>query len=179
MEQYTRDKLVADNQRLVYYLYEKLAKNPFVIQYKDDLVSEGMVGLVKAANKFDPTRGTRFCTYASRCIENEMLMFIRRMGKQVCREVSLYEPVGQDDEGREITYADVLADDGINPEDCVFAVAVDNFMSKQKEIDREIVDALRQGYKQSEVAEMFGLRQPTVSRRVRRLKAKFKNENPM
>lgn len=72
-----RDKLVTDNLRLVYYLYEKLTKNKLTRQYKDDIISEGMVGLVKAAKTFDDKRKIKFGTYASRCITNEMLMFIR------------------------------------------------------------------------------------------------------
>ena len=72
MTQFDRDKLVTDNLRLVYYLYEKLTKNPLTENYKDDIISEGMVGLVKAANTFDNGRGIKFGTYASRCITNEM-----------------------------------------------------------------------------------------------------------
>lgn len=173
-----RDKLVTDNLRLVYYLYEKLTKNKLTRQYKDDIISEGMVGLVKAAKTFDDKRKIKFGTYASRCITNEMLMFIRRMNKQLPHEVSLYTPIGKDADGHTLCYADVLADESDAPESCILTAAVDKFLAKQSEIDREIVNAMRQGYKQKEVADIVGLRQPTVSRRLRKLRLKFRKEFP-
>lgn len=170
MEQYNRDKLVEENQRLVYYLYEKLKRTPFVIQNKDDIISEGMVGLVKAANNFDHTRGIRFSTFAARCINNEMLMFIRRVGRQTTNEVSLFAPVGHDEDGSEITYADILSDENDRPEQSIAEYAIEIYMEGQSEIDREIISALRQGYKQKEIAALVGLKQPTVSRHLRRLR---------
>ena len=176
MTQFDRDKLVTDNLRLVYYLYEKLTKNPLTENYKDDIISEGMVGLVKAANTFDDGRGIKFGTYASRCITNEMLMFIRRMNKQLPHEVSLYVPIDKNANGHVLCYADILSNEDSIPESCIYAAAVDSFMAKQSETDREIMDALRQGYKQKEIAEIVGIRQPTVSRRIRKLRLKFRKE---
>lgn len=178
MRQSDRDKLVTDNLRLVYYLYEKLRKTPLVMQNKDDLIAEGTVGLIKAANKFDPTKRVRFSTYASRCINNEMFMFLRKLNKQEANEVSLYKAVSRDTDGSVLTYADILPADS-DTDTCVVAIAVDGFMSKQKDIDSEIMDALRQGYTQKEIATMVGLKQPTVSRRIRKLKNKFRKENPV
>lgn len=178
MTQYDRDMLVTDNMRLVYYLYEKLTKNPLTEKYKDDIVSEGMVGLVKAAKTFDDSHGIKFGTYASRCITNEMLMFIRRMNKQLPHEVSLYAPIEKDDDGHALCYADILSDEDSIPESCIYTAVVDTFLAKQSEMDREIINALRQGYKQKEIAEIVGIKQPTVSRRIRKLRLKFRKEYP-
>ena len=68
MQQLDRESLVIDNQRLVYHMYDKLSKNQITINHKEDIISEGMVGLVKAANKFDPDKGVKFSTFASSCI---------------------------------------------------------------------------------------------------------------
>ena len=176
MTQYDRDKLVTDNLRLVYYLYEKLTKNPLTEKYKDDIVSEGTVGLVKAAKSFDPTRKVKFSTYASRCITNEMLMFIRRLNKQIPHEVSLYAPIDKDDDGHTLRYADILSDDENDPESSIYDTVVEAFLAKQNDIDREILEALRQGYKQKEIAEIVGIRQPTISRRMKKLRLRFRKE---
>ena len=74
MTQFDRDKLTTENVRLVYYLYEKLTKNAMTEKYKDDIISEGMVGLVKAAKNFEPARKIKFSTYASRCMPTSCLM---------------------------------------------------------------------------------------------------------
>ena len=178
MRQYDRDKLVTDNLRLVYHLFNKLKQTAIVVDNKEDIISEGTVGLVKAANTYDPTKGVRFSTYASRCINNEMLMYIRRINKRTANEVSLYKVVARDEEGNNISYADILPTD-TNTEDCIAEVAMDDFMAQQKDIDREIVAALRQGHTQKEVAAMVGLQQPTVSRRICKLKKKFRKEYPL
>ena len=82
MEQLERDRLITDNVKLVYYIYEKLSKNKITLRYKDDIVSEGMIGLIKAARNFDETKGCKFATFAARCIQNEMLMFLRSLNKR-------------------------------------------------------------------------------------------------
>lgn len=84
-----REKLITDNLRLVYFCYNKLQTNALTVRYKDDLISEGMLGLVKAANSFEPNRKTKFATYAIMCIRNQMLMFIRKLNKFAPYEVSL------------------------------------------------------------------------------------------
>ena len=111
MEQSKRDRLILDNQRLVYYLYEQLSKTDIVKNNKDDIVSEGMLGLIKAADTFDETKGFQFCTYAGLCIRNAMLMYIRKLNKHWHKEVSLYTPIGEDNEGNRICDADVIQSD--------------------------------------------------------------------
>ena len=166
-----RDKLVTDNLRLVYYLYEKLTKNKLTRQYKDDIISEGMVGLVKAAKTFDDKRKIKFGTYASRCITNEMLMFIRRMNKQLPHEVSLYDPIGRDEDGLLIFYMDILSTDeeSVREQDRIID-AVRNLPKR----DREIIDAVMSGFKQKEIAAMMGVKQSTISRRISRIKKELK-----
>ena len=98
MQQLDRESLVLDNQRLVYHMFDKLSKNQITITHKEDIISEGMVGLVKAANKFDPDKGVKFSTFAGSCIRNEMLMYLRKLNRQVPYEVSLNEPIGYDED---------------------------------------------------------------------------------
>ena len=173
MTQFDRDKLVTDNLRLVYYLYEKLTKNPLTENYKDDIISEGMVGLVKAANTFDNGRGIKFGTYASRCITNEMLMFIRRMNKQLPHEVSLYDPIDKDENGQLVFYMDILStdDESVREQDRI----VDAVKTLPKR-DREIIDAVICGYKQKEIAAMMDVKQSTISRRIGRIKKELKRK---
>lgn len=76
-----RDKLITDNMRLVYHMYGKIGDGPIKENYKEDIISEGMLGLCKAADTFDESRGVRFSTYAAMCIRNAMLMFIRKTKK--------------------------------------------------------------------------------------------------
>ena len=73
----------------------------------DDLISIGTIGLIKAITSFDPQKAARLSTYAARCIENEILMFLRSKRRR-SREVSLYEPIGTDKEGNEINLLDVI-----------------------------------------------------------------------
>ena len=82
-----RNNLVEANMRLVYYTYEKLYKNSFVVNNKDDLISEGFLGLIKAANSYKGR--TKFSTYASTCIRNSMLMYIRSNKKHEENTISL------------------------------------------------------------------------------------------
>ncbi len=102
--------LVTDNMRLVYYLANKLGETGFVKNNFEDLISEGMVGLVKAAKAFDPSKGVKFATFASRCVTNEMLMYIRRNKKHE-ENVLLSAAIGRDSEGNELLLSDILADE--------------------------------------------------------------------
>ena len=102
-----RTVLVERNLRLVAHIVKKFDNTG---EETDDLISIGTVGLIKAISTFDPSKGTRLATYAARCIENEILMHLRST-KRVRGEVSLYDPIGVDREGNEITLIDVLGSD--------------------------------------------------------------------
>ncbi|MBY6277506.1 MAG: RNA polymerase sporulation sigma factor SigK, partial [Symbiobacterium thermophilum] len=102
-----RAVLIERNLRLVAHIVKKFDNTGEDV---DDLISIGTVGLIKAIGTFKPERGTRLATYAARCIENEILMHLRSL-KRVRGEVSLYDPIGVDREGNEITLIDVLGSD--------------------------------------------------------------------
>lgn len=96
--------LIEHNMRLVAHVIKKYA---FTEKEPDDLLSIGTIGLIKAVNTFDVSRGNRLSSYAAKCIDNEILMLLRAEKKQN-REVSLYEPIGVDKEGNEINLLDIL-----------------------------------------------------------------------
>ena len=102
-----RNILVEHNLRLVAHITKKFESSNEEV---DDLISIGTMGLIKAINTFNPDKGTRLATYAARCIENEILMHLRSR-KKYRGEVSLYDPIGVDKEGNEITLSDVLGTD--------------------------------------------------------------------
>lgn len=99
-----RNLLVEHNLRLVAHIVKKY--NTFE-RDMEDLISTGTIGLIKAINTYDTSKGNKLGTYASRCIENELLMLLRQERKS-SREVSLYEPIGSDKEGNEINLMDIM-----------------------------------------------------------------------
>lgn len=176
MEKYIRDKLILDNQRLVYHTYEKLSKTDLVLKNKADLISEGMIGLIKAADSFDETKGCKFSTYAASCIRNAMLMYIRKVNKYWQKEVSIFSPIGTDEDGGQVCYADVLCDENADVEQQSKSVLLQSKIESLPYQDREIMQAVISGYKQKEIAAMLGLGQPTVSRRIKSIERKMKKE---
>lgn len=156
MEQSKRDKLILDNQRLAYYLYEQLSKTDIVKSNKDDIVSEGMLGLIKAADTFDESKGNRFSTFAGLCIRNQMLMYIRKLNKNWHKEVSLYTPIGEDNEGNQLCYADVIQGDVKEFGEGNNRILLKESIDKLPEKDKEIMLAVITGYKQREIAAMMG-----------------------
>lgn len=103
-----RNILVEYNLRLVAHIVKKY--NNFE-RDTDDLISIGTIGLIKAINTYDIKKGNRLVTYASRCIENELLMMLRQERK-FSKELSLYEPIGTDKEGNEINLLDIVEHEG-------------------------------------------------------------------
>ena len=103
-----RDKLIENNLWLVSRVVRK-----YVSQYedRDDLMSIGSIGLMKAIKTYDPDHGTKLSTYAARCIENEVFMYLRRSRSSKFREVSLYAPIFIDQAGHEVSMFDILAAD--------------------------------------------------------------------
>ncbi len=98
-----RNRLIEHNLRLVAHVVKKYSNT---VYEPDDLISIGTIGLIKAVDSFNQGKGIRLATYASRCIENELLMLIRSSKKQ-SREVSLYDPIGSDKEGNTIQLLDI------------------------------------------------------------------------
>ena len=108
-----REKLIIHNLRLVSHIvrkYYSTAKN------QEDLVSLGTIGLIKAVDSFDPVHGTRFATYAARCIQNEILMHFRQQRK-LQNEVSISETIDTDRDGNALTYEDIISTDDNMAED--------------------------------------------------------------
>ena len=99
-----KDVLIERNLRLVAHIAKKYQNTE---EELDDLISIGTIGLIKAINSYDTTKGSRLGTYAARCIDNELLMMLRGK-KKVSREISIYEPIGVDREGNEINLLDVI-----------------------------------------------------------------------
>lgn len=102
-----RNQLIEHNLRLVAHLvrkYEGTGEDP------DDLISIGTIGLIKAVENYHPNRGTKLATFAARCVENEILMYLRS-NKKHRRDTSLHDPIGTDKEGNEMTLADLLGSD--------------------------------------------------------------------
>ncbi len=176
-----RSRLIECNLRLVAYLVKKYIANDRNV---DDLISVGTIGLIKAIDTYDANKGVRLATYASRCIDNELLMMIRSDKKQG-REVYLYEPIGMDDgEGNHIRLLDVLE---TNDEDVADRMEkeenlgrlngyLDRFLTKR---EREII-VLRYGLlghqeiTQREIAKKFAISRSYVSRIEKKALAKLR-----
>ncbi len=164
-----KQTLIERNLRLVVYIARKFENTGVNIE---DLISIGTIGLIKAVNTFDTTKKIKLATYASRCIENEILMYLRRS----CRlklEVSLDEPLNIDWDGNELLLSDILGTDG----DLVYrgiedevdkqllALAMRKLTPREKQI-MELRFGLRgtHEYTQKQVADMLGISQSYISR---------------
>ncbi len=99
-----RNRLIEHNLRLVAHIVKKFENTG---EDNEDLISIGTIGLIKAIESYSPEKGTKLATYAARCIENEILMYLRSL-KKTKKDVSLQDPIGQDREGNEISLMDVL-----------------------------------------------------------------------
>lgn len=99
-----RQMLIEHNLRLVAHIVKKYQN---VDENMEDLISIGTIGLIKAVETYDASKGSRLATYAARCIDNELLMMLRAR-KKISREVSIYEPIGTDREGNEINLLDII-----------------------------------------------------------------------
>lgn len=164
-----RKKLITHNLRLVVYIAKKFESTGIGIE---DLVSIGTIGLIKAVNTFCPTKNIKLATYASRCIENEILMFLRK-SSQYRNDLSIDEPLNVDYDGNELLLSDVLGteEDVVNKgiesetEREILRGAVSELCEREREI-MEMRFGLIDGKEktQKEVAEIIGISQSYISR---------------
>ena len=176
-----RATLIERNLRLVVYISRKFENTGISIE---DLISIGAIGLIKAVNSFDPDKNIKLATYASRCIENEILMVLRKSNR-LKSEVSFDEPLNTDWDGNELLLSDIL---GTEPD--LVSKELDADVEKQmlhtaidKLNDREkYIVGLRYGlgadkeHTQKEVADMMGISQSYISRLEKRIIGKLREE---
>lgn len=132
-----RNILVEYNLRLVAHIVKKYQTGN---RSTEDLISIGTIGLIKAINTYDTDKGSKLVTYASRCIENELLMRLRQERKEA-REISLYEPIGTDREGNEISLMDVIR---IDEENVLLNVITSESLRNINELFTEVLDEREQ-----------------------------------
>lgn len=164
-----REKLISHNMRLVAHIVKKYNGSAET----DDLISVGSIGLIKAVNTFDKSKGTQLATFAARCIENEILMLLRA-NKKHRNDISLSDPVGADKDGNELTLIDLLCDhDDVVFEKVDKEIEIDKFLKFIKGVltEREYtVLCLRFGlkggcnYAQREVANFLKISRSYISR---------------
>ena len=162
--------LIERNLRLVAHIAKKYNSSS---SEQEDIISIGMIGLIKAINSYKGNKGVRLGTYAARCIENEILMYFRAT-KKLQQEVSLNETIGQDKEGNVITFIDIIENDNISIEEQLdLKMKVKKLYEKISNVlkDREkTIIELRFGLTgkepktQIEVAKMLGISRSYVSR---------------
>lgn len=178
-----KSKLVEHNLRLVVYIAKKFDNTGIGVE---DLISIGTIGLIKAIHTFNPGKNIKLATYASRCIENEILMFLRRNNKTKM-EVSIDEPLNVDWDGNELLLSDILGTE----EDVIYR-DIENEVDKEllnkaltKLSSRErIIIQLRFGLgtkdgvekTQKEVADMLGISQSYISRLEKKIMKRLKKE---
>lgn len=176
-----RQALIEHNLRLVVYIARKFENTGVGIE---DLVSIGTIGLIKAVNTFDPSKNIKLATYASRCIENEILMYLRRSSR-LRQEVSFDEPLNTDWDGNELLLSDVL---GTEPDLVSRGIETDTERNMLRQAlhtlparERRIM-ALRYGLcgrpemTQREVADMLGISQSYISRLEKRIILRLRGE---
>ncbi|SHE55105.1 RNA polymerase, sigma 29 subunit, SigE [Caloramator proteoclasticus DSM 10124] len=176
-----KNVLIERNLRLVVYIARKFENTGVGVE---DLVSIGTIGLIKAVNTFDPVKKIKLATYASRCIENEILMYLRR-NSRIKAEVSFDEPLNVDWDGNELLLSDILGTDS----DMIFNYIEDdvekqllrNAMGKLTKREQQIV-SLRFGLSgggektQKEVADILGISQSYISRLEKRIIKRLRKE---
>lgn len=176
-----KEELITHNLRLVVYISKKFDS---VSTNIEDLISIGTIGLIKAVNTFRPDKNIKLATYASRCIENEILMYLRKISSRKT-EISIDEPLNTDWDGNELLLSDVLGSDGdeisikIEQED--ERKLVSSFVKGLIPRERQIME-MRFGmgghkeHTQKEVADSLGISQSYISRLEKRIIKKLKKQ---
>ena len=176
-----RDQLVRHNLRLVAHVCKKYYA---ATSNQDDLISIGTIGLIKAVNTFEPTKNIKLATYASRCIENEILMYLRKSSNRR-QDASIDEPLNTDNDGNELLLMDVLTSDqpqvGEDLERSAEHAALHRAVARLTPRERRIME-LRFGlnreteHTQKEVADQLGISQSYISRLEKRIIRRLRRE---
>lgn len=176
-----REPLITHNLRLVVYIAKKFDCSGVCVE---DLISIGSIGLIKAVKTFSPSKNIKLATYASRCIENEILMYLRKTS-QIKNETSIDEPLNIDKNGNELLFCDILGSDKdlvtSKLEQEVEFDLVRNAVASLSERDKLIME-LRFGlsdkkeHTQKEVADLMGISQSYISRLEKRIIEKLKKD---
>lgn len=180
-EESIRSILIERNLRLVVYIARKFENTGVGVE---DLISVGTIGLIKAVNTFNPEKNIKLATYASRCIENEILMYLRKNNK-IKAEISFYEPLNIDWDGNELLLSDILGtendivynliEDEVDKE--LLLVAMENLTDREKEIVKLRFGLYgRKEKTQKEVADMLGISQSYISRLEKKIIKRLRKE---
>ena len=176
-----RERLITHNLRLVVYISKKFESTGIGVE---DLVSIGTIGLIKAVNTFDPDKNIKLATYASRCIENEILMYLRKTSQQR-NEISIDEPLNIDWDGNELLLSDVLGTDAdevgsrleSETEKRLLIEAVEKLGGRERFIMQMRFGLLGgREMTQKEVADVIGISQSYISRLEKRILRDLKKE---
>ncbi len=176
-----RDLLITHNLRLVVYIAKKFESTGIGIE---DLISIGTIGLIKAVNTFSPDKNIKLATYASRCIENEILMFLRK-SNQYKTDISIEEPLNIDWDGNELLLSDVLGTEGDTVNENIENEAEKKLLldsiAKLSPRERFIMEkrfGLIDGKEltQKEVADLIGISQSYISRLEKRIIKRLRKE---
>ena len=176
-----REKLIEHNLRLVAHIVKKYQNQT---DDKEDLISIGTIGLIKAIDSFSPDKGTKLATYAARCIDNEILMLFRST-KKMRNDVSLYDPIGYDIEGNEICLIDVVKDENKDLNDIIIQqLAFEKIEKNLKSLTQRERDIIVRRFglenheeeTQQEIAKSYGISRSYVSRIEKRALMKLSRE---
>ncbi len=176
-----REMLITHNLRLVVYIAKKFESPAVSVE---DLISIGTIGLIKAVNTFCPSRNIKLATYASRCIENEILMYLRKTAQQK-NEISIDEPLNVDYDGNELLISDILGSDNdvVNArieqesEQLQLMRAVNRLSERELSI-MEMRFGLngKKPHTQKQVADLLGISQSYISRLEKKIISRLKND---
>ena len=176
-----KTQLIERNLRLVVYTAQKFENTKINME---DLISVGTIGLIKAVSSFRGDKNIKLATYASRCIENEILMYLRKTGKEK-REVSLEEPLSSDSEGNELSIADILGTESdivsknvdSDEEKSLLRLALSELPEREQQImDMRYGLTNKKEMTQKEVADELEISQSYISRLEKKIMSKLKKE---
>lgn len=179
--EYAKQKLIEHNMRLVVYVAKRFMGAGVDA---DDLISVGSIGLIKAVNSYKSDKNIKMATYASKCIENEILMYLRKISKTK-QEVSIFEPLNVDSEGNKLTLEDCIESEEDTPQadfEQELEKKILNFVLKKLTPREQEIINMRYGLDgnmeqtQKEVADSLGISQSYISRLEKKIVVKLRKE---